>query len=543
MSQKKAKSDLLVQGGLLAMAGIITRLIGLVYRIILTRIVGTEGMGYYNTAYEIYNLALLVSTYSIPVAVSKLVADRDSKGQYINSNKLFRVGMLVSSSLGFAASFLLLVFSNQLAGFMKWPSAAIPLRVLAPTIFVFSLMGIIRGFFQGKKTMAPTAFSQIIEQIFNAIFSVLAAILFIKANKDSADVAAYGAAGGTFGTLSGAIMGLLFLVFVYRINSYYFLKKSLKDHSGVVESDSAIAKAILFTMLPIILSQTVYQISGILDNYIFSKIMFEKGMTESVKSVLYEAYSNKYKWLYNLPVAIASSFGVTIVPILSAGYAKKDDNFVREKCHSAIKVNMIIAIPSAVGLGVLARPILQLLFHKTADELSPRLMQLGCVAVVFFALSTLTNGILQGVNRLKLPILHAAISLAVHIPLLILLIGPLDMGVYGMVIGNCTYGLLVCILNWNSMRTELGYIQELRTTFFIPLIASAGMGALAWVVYSLLFALVKSNLIPAIVALVVAVVSYFVFLLLLKGVTKEELDEFPLGGRVYKVAVKLRLMK
>ncbi|MCR5685153.1 MAG: polysaccharide biosynthesis protein [Lachnospiraceae bacterium] len=543
MSQKKSKNDLLMQGGLLASAGIITRLIGLIYRIVLTRVVGTEGMGYYNTAYEIYNLALLVSTYSIPVAISKLVADRDSKGQYINSNKLFRVGLLVSSSIGFAASFLLLVFSNQLAGFMKWPSAAIPLRVLAPTIFVFSLMGIIRGFFQGKKTMAPTAFSQIIEQIFNAIFSVVAAILFIKANKDSLDVAAYGAAGGTAGTLIGAVMGLLFLVFVYRINSYYFLKKSLKDHSGVIEADSAIAKAIIMTMLPIILSQTVYQISGILDNFIFSKMMFDKGMTESVKSVLYEAYSNKYKWLYNLPVAIASSFGVTIVPILSSGYARKDSDFVREKCHSAIKINMIVAIPSAIGLGVLARPILQLLFHKTADELSPRLMQLGCVAVVFFALSTLTNGILQGVNRLRLPIIHAAVSLAVHIPLLIIMIGPMNLGVYGMVIGNCTYGLMVCILNWNSMRKELGYVQELKTTFLIPFISAAGMGGIAWIVYSLLFAVLKNNTVPAVIAIIFAVISYFVFLLIFKGVNEEELKEMPFGGRLAKAAKKLKLMK
>ncbi|MBR4724604.1 MAG: polysaccharide biosynthesis protein [Lachnospiraceae bacterium] len=542
MKQTNRKNDFLLQGTVLAAAGIFTRFIGLLYKVVLTRIVGTEGMGYYNTAYEIYNLALLVSTYSIPVAISKIVADRDYKGQYVNSNRVFRVGLLVSSTIGFIASFILLVFANQLASFMKWPSAAIPLRVLAPTIFVFSIMGIIRGFFQGKKTMIPTAFSQVIEQIFNAVFSVLAAWLLIRAHHDQADVAAYGAAGGTAGTLIGAIFGLAFLIFVYKINSYHFMKKSLKDHTGIIESDNDITRTILLTMLPIILSQTVYQISGILDNFIFSKMMFSKGMEETAKAVLYEAYSNKYKWLYNLPVAIASSFGVTIVPVLSATFAARDMKSVREKCHSAIKLNMIVAIPSAVGLGVLAKPIIRMLFNRSADDLSPILMKLGCVAVVFFALSTLTNGILQGVDLLRLPIIHAAISLAVHIPLLIVLLGPLDFGVYGLVIGNCTYGLLVCILNWNSMSTRLGYKQEIKTTFIKPLEAAGGMGVVAWGVYEGVY-MIAGNLIATLFALVFAVFTYFTLLILFKGVTEEELRGFPKGAKLVSLAKKMHLMK
>ncbi|MBP5653678.1 MAG: polysaccharide biosynthesis protein, partial [Lachnospiraceae bacterium] len=353
---EKRKNDYLLQGGILAIAGLITRFIGLVYRIPLTRIVGTEGMAYYNTAYEIYNIALLVSTYSVPVAVSKLIADRDSRGQYLNSHRIFRVGMALSSGIGLVVSLLLFIFAKNLASFMKWPSAAIPLRVLAPTIFVFSIMGIIRGLFQGKRTMVPTAFSQIIEQIFNAIFSIVAALLLIRAHKDSAEAAAYGAAGGTTGTLVGAVFGLIFLVFIYSINSEYFTRKCLKDHTGIRESDKNIAKMILLTMLPIILSQTIYQLSGILDNYMFSRILFGKGMEEAEEAVLYEAYSNKYKWLYNLPVAIASAFGVSIVPTLSATYKSNNLDSVRTKVASSIKVNMIVAIPSAIGLTFLGGP-------------------------------------------------------------------------------------------------------------------------------------------------------------------------------------------
>ncbi len=540
---RKNKNDFLLQGGILAMAGLITRLIGLLYRIPLTWIVGTEGMGYYNTAYEIYNMALLVSTYSIPVALSKLVADKDSQGQYINSNRLFKVGMYLSSGLGFVVSLLLFIFADQLAAFMKWPSAAIPLRVLAPTIFVFSIMGIIRGFFQGKKTMVPTAFSQVIEQIFNAVFSIVAALLLIKAHADSANVAAYGAAGGTCGTLVGAVFGLIFLVFVYSINSTYFTRKCLKDHTGIIDSDSELVRSILLTMLPIILSQTIYQLSGIIDNYMFSQILFGKGVEEAQKAMLYEAYSNKYKWLYNLPVAIASAFAVSIVPTLSSSYREGDMNAVRRKVASSVKLNMLIAIPSAMGLTFLGGPILSLLFRKTEVALSSQLMTLGGVAVIFFALSTLTNGILQGIDHLRLPVIHSAVSLAVHIVLLYVLLEVFDFGAYGLVIGNVTYGLLVCMLNWISIGDILDYKQEIKKSFVLPLICAVIMGGAAWGIYKLLFMLSSINSISVLVAIIAAVPLYFALIILFGAITEEEMLGFPKGQTLVNLAKKMKLIR
>lgn len=537
------KNDYLLQGGILAIAGLITRFIGMIYRLPLTRIVGSEGMTYYNTAYEIYNLALLVSTYSIPVAVSKLVAAKDSEGQFINSNRIFRVGMVLSSGIGLVVSILLYSFATPLATFMGWPNAAIPLRVLAPTIFVFSIMGIIRGYFQGKKTMVPTALSQIIEQIFNAVFSVVAALLLVKAYADNVNVAAYGASGGTTGTLVGAIFGLIFLIYVYRINTAYFTRKCLKDHTGVVDSDKDIAKAILLTMLPIILSQTIYQLSGLIDSYMFGNIMNAKGMEEKARAILYESYSNKYKWLYNLPVAIASAFGVSIVPTLSANTREGNTKAVKTKIASSVKVNMVVAIPAAFGLTFLAKPILDLLFNRPDDVLSPKLMTLGGIAVVFFALSTLTNGVLQGIGHLRLPVIHSAISLAVHIPIVYVLVKIFDFNVYGMVIGNVTYGLLVCILNWISIRNILDYKQEIKTTFLVPAAASLVMGVSALAIYKLLYLIVPINSIATLFAIIVAVIVYFVLLILFKGVSKEELRGFPKGDVLVKIAYKMHLLK
>lgn len=546
------KNNFLMQGSILAIAGLITRFIGLVYRIPLTRLVGSEGMTYYSVAYEIYNLALLVSTYSIPVAVSKLVAAKNSLKQYENSNRIFRYSMIFSAILGFVVSLVLFIFADQFAEFMENPSAAIPLRVLAPTIFVFAVMGIIRGFFQGQKTMVPTALSQVIEQIFNAITSVLAAYLLIKAYEDNEKTAAYGASGGTAGTLVGAIFGLLFLVFIYSINRKYFLKKGRKDTTGIIDPPSLIIKTLVLTMLPIIFSQTIYQLSGILDIKIFGSIMSGKGFDESSRAIILEAYSNKYKWLYNLPVAIATAFGVSIVPTLSSSYSKNDFNSIRKKIASATKLNMIVAIPAAAGLAFLAKPILMMLFSDTDDLYSDRLMMLGSIAVVVFALSTLTNGVLQGINRMRLPVIHSAVSLAVHVVLIYVLIECFDMTVYGLVIGNVTYGLLICILNWNAMYKILNYKQEIIKTFLLPAAASIIMGAAGLGIYKLLYALNfstiglsenRSNLISTVIAILFAVIIYLILLVLFGAVSEEEIKGFPKGHTLVKILKKFHILR
>ena len=183
-----------------------------------------------------------------------------------------------------------------------------------------------------------------------------------------------------------------------------------------------------------------------------------------------------------------------------------------------------------------------LLFNKSYTALSGRLMTLGGIAVVFFALSTLTNGILQGIDHLRLPVIHSAISLGVHIVLLYILVGPLNFGAYGLVIGNVTYGLLVCILNWISIGDILDYKQEIRTTFLIPLAASMVMGLLSFGVFKGLFALTHINSVSVIIAIIIAIPVYFAALLLLKGVSEEELRGFPKGDFLVSAAKKMRLL-
>ena len=540
---EQRKNQYLVQGSILAVASIITRIIGMLYKIPMTNMIGSEGMAYYNTAYEIYSIVLILSSLSIPLALSKLIAAREQKKEYRTSARIFRLTMLLACVSGGIASLVIWFGAGFFAELTGYPSAKYPLRILAPTLFVVAVLGVLRGFFQGHRTMVPTAVSQIIEQIVNAIISIVAAFLLMKAFSADASQAARGAAGGTLGTLCGAAAGVLFLGYIYYYNRGYVHRKIAGDVNSVEESPLELLKAICLTLFPIILSQTVYQISGILDIGIFGNYMEALGVGESQSAVLQEAYTNKYRQLTNVPVAVASALSAAIVPALTASFQERNMLEIKKKIHSSIKMNMIIAMPSAVGMAVLGPQLIQLLYRGDTGVLSGNLLRIGSVAIVFFAYSTMTNGILQGIGKLRTPVIHAAVSLGIHIGMLYFMLYVLKLSVYAMVIGNVSFAFIVCILNWISIKHSVGYRQEIKTSFVLPAIASVIMGLVTYAVYEGLYLLVQNKLVCTVIAMICAVGVYFVLVFLLKTLTKEELLDYPMGARIYRLCKKMKLMK
>ena len=253
MKKKRKRSNFIVQGSILAIASIIVRLIGLVYRIPLTNVIGDEGMGYYSYAYEPYAVMLLLSYHGLPTAVSKLVAEKNGEGRYRSSYRVFKTGMLLAVVIGAITGALLWFGADFIAGTLNHqPMSSYALKVLGPTLFILSIMGILRGYFQGTGTMVPTAVSQILEAVVNAIVSVVAAtILFAEGKKfdlvtgTKSFAEAYGAAGGTLGTCAGALAALLFLLFVYSIYKRVIRKQIRRDRVKELESYARITR-ILF---------------------------------------------------------------------------------------------------------------------------------------------------------------------------------------------------------------------------------------------------------------------------------------------------------
>lgn len=534
--------NFLMQGSILAVAGIIVRFIGLLYKIPITRALGDDGIGYFNTAHEIYNVGLILSSYSLPLAMSKLIAARRVKKRHRDVNHVFISGLIFGTVVGGIMTLLLLFEADWITtNIFNSPSSALPLKVMAPTIFVFSVMGVFRGYFQGRGNMIPTSVSQIIEQMVNAIVSITASYLFMSWFAEKENPASYGAAGATLGTLFGALAAFTFLavtmVVYYKGNS----SRMGKRQKAPEETWGQIYMALVLTLTPIILSQFVYQLSGTVDNSLFGLIMGEKGFEEKERLAMLGIYSGKYRLLSNVPVAIASSLGTSMTPSIVNSRTMRQHSEVKSKIRLTIKFNMLIAIPCAVGMGVLSGPVMQLLF-RDSRVLTATLMQIGAPAVVFFSLSTVTNSVLQGIDLMQKSVTHSAISLVIHALLVYVMLARLNWGVYGLVIGNVTFALVVCILNWISIGRALRYRQEVKTTFLLPLLASLIMGIVTLASYTLMHLITHSNLVSLAVSVPLSMGVYGLLIILLQVVTAEELPQMPFGIRILRVCQRVGLM-
>lgn len=547
--KKKREGAFLVQGAILASAGIITKIIGVIYRIPLINIMGDQGQAYYGIAFEIYAIALLLTSYSLPLAVSKLVSARVAKGERRNAFRVFKAALIFAITAGTVIGLIVFFGSDFIAGkIMAMEPSKYALRVLAPCLLVVAVMGVIRGYFQGLGTMLPTAISQILEQIVNAVVSVVGASYLFEFGKKAAETkakeylpAAYGAAGGTLGTLCGAIAGLLFLAFVFLAYRKIIKRQLRRDHSRYQESYSDIFTVLFYTITPVILSTAVYQSTKILDAGIFSNIMDVQGMAKEKYETLWGMYTGKFNTLVNVPLAIANAVGASVIPSLTAAVTSGNRKLVYSKIQLATRFTMIISIPSMVGCMVLARPVLDLLFSGN-NKVPALLLITGSVTIVFYSLSTITNAMLQGVNRMTIPIRNAAISLVIHLVALFIMLVAFKMNIFAVIGGTIVFSFSMCVLNQRALHREIGYKQEKMKTFVIPLMASIIMGVVA-LISQMILEIILPPKIATVLTLFVAVIVYGVALLLLGGLTEEEILAMPKGHLLVKVLKKVHLLK
>lgn len=555
MAEKKKgrrEADFLIQGSILAIASVIVRLIGIIYRIPLTNILGDGGNAAYTNAYEIYSLIWMIASFGIPTAVSKMVAERIGNKQEQNAGRVFGVAILFATVVG-GAAFCILFFGAGFFAHVVYKRAEIEyaLMILAPTVWVSAFLGAFRGFFQGHGTMVPTAVSQIVEQIINAVMSILGAwVLWNMGHRldllHSEDIWSdtLGAAGGTVGTLSGAVAGLLVCIVIYRM--YYSSgSRELTGGSAVKESYKSLLSTLVLMILPITLNSAIYNISSVLDSTIFSNYADMAGMSSQAYQISWNAYSGKYHLLTHVPLAFATALSASAVPNLSRTLKTSAPSEITHKIRTAIRFAMLIAIPSCVGLAVLSKPILQLLFAGTpeSNDLASVLLKAGGITVILYSFSTITNGVLQGIGRVTEPAKNAAAALVAHLVILAVCLWVFPFGIYGVVIADIIFGLMMNIMNYRSIYRAIRFRLEIRYTFLLPGISSILMGAAAWGSYKGLYYLTSSNAVSVLLAICVAVVIYASALLLTGGITESDLKSFPKGTLLVRIAKKLHLLR
>lgn len=541
-----------MQATILAAASIISKLIGMLYNIPFANILSKEGNGYYGSAQTIYAMVLLIATFSIPSAISKIMAERIEKEEYKNVKRIFKGSMIYVFLVGGIAA----IITYWAAPLLVTQNAVLSLRILAPTIFFSGFLSVYRGYFQAYGNMVPTSISQIVEQIFHAIVSIVAAILFMRlaiSMGNESQTAKFGSAGGTLGTCIAVLAGLLYMFILFRKEEKNLDNKIKTDEISKLMSYKEVFKLLLMVATPIIFSSFIYNVNVTIDMTIFYKILSYMGMDEVQINAQYGLYNRMYLVLANVPIAMAAAVASAVIPRVSSAYATNNRTECNRKIQQSMQLTMVLTIPCAIGFIVLAKPIVQLIYMSLTDQDTNTvagLLILGGVSIILYGISSVLNGVLQGIGKVNIPVISAATALIVHIFLFIPLVRYTNLGVYSFIFATAFYAIIIIFMNYRAVKKYLDFKMEWKQTLWVPLVSAMFMGVVAIIFYYSLETIIGSfageyvtNAIAVIISIVIAAFSYFVIMIKIGGYTKEMLLVFPKGALLVKIVQKLHLMK
>lgn len=536
MSAKdKRRGSFVMQAAVLASASLIVRFIGFLYRLPLTTLIGDEGNGVYAAGYNIYTFLLILSSAGLPAAISRLVSTRITKGEYSNAHRVFRVAMAFAGTLGAIGMIVLYVFAEPISNFVDNPASVYCIKTLAPTLLIVGFMSVYRGYLQGMNIMYPTAMSQIVEQIFNAVFSVILAWVLVKQSIP------LGAAGGTAGTGIGAFAGLIIIIlFYYKEKKRVYKNIRLEDRGIKQETNREILKSLLFTALPIIVGTAIFSMTNLIDMKMVKSLLLASGYTDSEANVLYGQLSGKYVTLTTLPVSISSAMATAAIPTIATSVTLGDKKMVKAKVNLALKLAMVISIPAAFGIGVLADEILLMLF-PTQHE-GGALIVAGAVSIAFLSLCQIVTGVLQGIGRIKVPVMGALLGAVAKIIFNAILIPIPSINVVGAVIATDVCYLVASVFNLIMLTRITGVIPYYGQMLVKPTLCSIVMAFGCIGAYKM-FSIFSGNTISTLLSIVVGILIYLVCMLLINGITERDLNSIPKGKSFVRMFKRLRLMR
>ncbi|MCL2576347.1 MAG: polysaccharide biosynthesis protein [Defluviitaleaceae bacterium] len=533
------------QAVILAFAGIFARILGFVYRVPLTDLIGDDGNAIYGVSFDIYAFLLILSSAGLPAAIAKMVAERRAAGRADQAHRVFRLALTLAAGIGFILSVFTFIFARQIATFMNFPEATLALQLLTPTVFIVAIMAVFRGYFQGMANTKPTAFSQIIEQIFNAVLSIiLAHSLWNFAISREFDEFAYGAAGGTLGSTLGAVAGLLAILGLYFLlrkdimRSVYASSKrrrtiSQSRNDSGAEPTSVLVKTIFATSFTIILGTAIFSVANLSDTLIVTNRLQDAGFDESHARELLGQLKGKFYTITNIPAAITSALAIAIIPAISAANAIGNRIDVHNKINTGMRVGMFITIPIAFGLAVLGPQITELLFPNHPE--GGTLFTWGFVSVIFLGISQITTGVLQALGKAIVPIYAALLGAVAKIVSNLILIGIPEINIYGAVIGTTICFSLAATVNCVYLFKYTCAKFDLKGIIIKPIFASVAMGMGVYTFYHITNILIGRNAPATIIAIVVGAVFYAIFMLLLKGIGEEEILYLPFGKKILRI--------
>ena len=528
------KKNSFIQGAvILAVSGIIVKLIGAVSRIYLSRFLGGEGIGLYQMAYPIYLLCLSISTAGLPVAISIMVSERNAIHDFLGGQRILKIALSVLTLTGLLFSVGLYFGSSVLIDhhIVRDPRAYWSLIALAPAVFCATISATMRGYFQGIQNMTPTAVSEVIEQFIRVVTMIGLAIILLPKGLE------FGAAGATFGAAPGAAAAILTLGWFYwhdrKHRKMWYMSQ---DKSIVPDSTWNIMKRLFILAIPVSCANIMIPIVSNIDLFIVPKRLEVAGFNVEQATTLFGYLTGMATALINMPTIVTSSMSSSLVPGISEASIKKDFDTIRRRARTALRLASVFTLPAAIGLGVIATPISTMLYATPNAGPCIAIMSIG---IFFLGIQQVTTGILQGLGKTAVPFINLIVSGCVKVAFSWNLTAMPQFGVLGAAFATDTDFAVAAALNllflYRYMRFNMDYGHLLKVA-----IASAVMGVAVYFSFGAIIGAIHSNTLSALLAICIGVVVYALGILLTKAIKPEDVRTMPkIGSKLAAIIEKI----
>lgn len=551
------KQNFLTGAAILSLSTIVVKVIGMLYKLPLNRIIDSQGFAYFNKAYAIYTVLLVISTTGLPVAMSRMVSEARAKENGRQMQRIFHTAMIAYLIIGFLGSGIMMIFPHWLASdVMSMPNAWVSIFALGPAVLCICIASACRGFFQGQGDMTPTAVSQVIE----ALGKLLLGLGFAWIVKEQTGDLALSSGASIAGISIGAAVSALYVYVKYRRN-----RRTVSALGGEAESYGRTAKKLLAIAVPITLGAAGLQLINLVDEIMVTRRLLEAadataetaqtwmgemlrlakaGMAgEPWSDVMQTAVENQSgvyalcQTIFNFPTAFFPCITAAIIPAITAHLTRNDQKNVRMVQNSALRLTGLIAWPCMIGLLTLSEPIMALLgrYGDSRVQMAAVLLALLAPTVLINGITTVTTAIMQAHNRPWLPMLNMLIGGIVKVVVNYILVGNPAIGILGAPIGTLACFTVYMVLNVFTMHRVMSEPPKLLRAMWKSGIAAVVMGVAAYGTFFVLSKFIASVTLCCLGAIGVAVVIYALMVILLKVITYDDCMLLPKGEKIAKI--------
>ena len=557
MNDQPIKKQTFLQGtAVLAMATVLVKLMGFLFKVPLNNIIGEDGFGYFNTAYDVYNVLLMISTTGLPVAMSRMISQAQTLGNHAQIKRIYRTSLYVFLTIGMVGSLGMLFFCRQLSVMVttnenSWAAIA----ALAPCVLLICLVSAYRGFFQGQSNMTPTSVSQIFEAVTRLVVGLGLAWLVMKLTGEAAVraqgiVLASGETAQDYGDITlaagGAILGVTLgslISVVYLHHKFRQSNQILSLGGGTAKSTQSTMKELLSIAVPITLGSAGLQIINLFDTMIYMRrltgaLQWTEKMADSAKGVY-----NFCQTVFALPCSFIPTITIAVIPAITASLTRKDLAEAKATSESSVRTMALIAMPCAAGLFVMAEPVIRLLcstYTEDKIQLAATMLAILGLTVIFNSLVLLLNAIMQAHGDVVTPVVNMLIGGIIKIIVNYILVGQPNLNIVGAPIGTFICYISITALDLIAMKRHISARPAIFKNIIRPGLASAIMGAATFMVYRVLSNAISSWKLACLLSLAFAVVLYAVLVVFLRCLTYEDCMLLPKGEKIAKI---LRIRK